>query len=137
MWNRGFTLIRKSQTLVKKVFGRLIYNCANWVRYLEEMGKLDDILWVANDDSHAFPADYSIPRTAELKEACFLSYDLVFICKSSPWCTPHLDHKWLAFIAPLTKNLLDEEVNIDRVFAMDYYRQEQAELLYENLPNPN
>lgn len=78
-------------------------NCGNWVRLLIDNDDRISYTWVCREDSDLserleFSPNFCGYKIIEdlLEES--EPYDLLFICRSSVWSPPHLDHYFFQFI---------------------------------------
>lgn len=69
-------------------------NCGNWVKYLSEEGKLENYVWIRNEDSTNYPEDrkfnFSSTPIIECNLETIDTPDELFICLSPQWIPPHL-----------------------------------------------
>lgn len=70
-------------------------DCGNWLSELHRVGKVNNLIWVARDDSDEAPKDFKKKMTVRTDMAKVLSDmavpDCIFICRSGAWSPPHLD----------------------------------------------
>ena len=69
-------------------------NCGNWVKYLSEKGKLENYVWIKNEDSTDYTEDikfnFSSTPIIECNLGTIDTPDELFICLSPQWIPPHL-----------------------------------------------
>lgn len=78
-------------------------NCGNWVRLLIDNDDRISYTWVCREDSDLSERLEFSPNFCGYKMIEDLleesePYDLLFICRSSVWSPPHLDHYFFQFI---------------------------------------
>lgn len=79
----------------KDVENKIEYlNCGNWVKYLSEKGKLENYVWIKNEDSTDYTEDIKFNFSSIPIIECNLETidtpDELFICLSPQWIPPHL-----------------------------------------------
>lgn len=91
--------------VTKKAISTEKVNCGNWVRILMEIDFPEELVynWVCRTDSDLseklekhpnFGGYYMIEDLLNNEQ----TYDLLYICRSSVWSPPHLDHYFFDFL---------------------------------------
>jgi len=79
-------------------------NCSNWARVLKEERPQMQYYWIKREDSEEKALGGKVE--AETKPlACIkeLSFDYLYLCRSSVWCPPHLDRYFTHLFAILKR----------------------------------
>jgi hypothetical protein len=74
-------------------------NCGNWFRFLIDEHRVEKSVWIKRADSEGEKSDDgedTMARTLDMETEDLsiladVKFDVIFICKSSPWSPPHLD----------------------------------------------
>lgn len=91
-----------------------IYDCGNWLKYLDVKGVLNKALWVKHADSDTFGRSKKPGRlrmTTDIRDLWKVQkFDVVFLCRSGPWSPPHLDPKFIE-LADMIMEELEEWID--------------------------